>query len=131
MCIVNTQGAVYQSNSAPDNKITLIILIGRGFETRGWEILGLLEGSQGKLHGGFAGITFRTTAENQLAKGAQHTEEARHSGSCHRNLTMPVKWMPSCLLTSVPDSHLAQMHLTRSLSHFWNSGAKEFGKYSV
>lgn len=76
MCTVNTQGAVYQSNSAPDNKITLIILISRGFETRGWELLGLLEGSQGKLHGGFAGITFRTTAENQLAKGAQHTEEA-------------------------------------------------------
>lgn len=45
MCIVNTQGAMYQSNSAPDNKITLIVLFSRGFESRGWELLGLLEGS--------------------------------------------------------------------------------------
>lgn len=44
---------------------------------------------------------------------------------------MPVKCMPPCPLPSVPDSHLARRHLTRSLSNIWNSSAKHFGKYGV
>lgn len=44
MRIVNTQEAVYQSNLATDNKITLVILISKGFETSSWELTELLEG---------------------------------------------------------------------------------------
>lgn len=64
MCIVNTQGAMYQSNSAADNEIPLVILTSKGFHTGSWELTKLLECQQSKLHAGPAGLTFRTTAEN-------------------------------------------------------------------
>lgn len=44
MCIVNTQESVYRSNLAASNKITLVILISKGFDTSGWELTELLEG---------------------------------------------------------------------------------------
>lgn len=42
MCIVNIQKAVYQLNSAIDNKITLVILISKGFDTGSQELTNLL-----------------------------------------------------------------------------------------
>lgn len=38
MCIGNNQEAVFQSNSTADNTVALVILITKGFDTRGWEL---------------------------------------------------------------------------------------------